>query len=92
MAKLGFYNIKTIECLNREFKATEWRPKSLPDYNKKRQAADSLEAETNGDKNKKPEQNIASKKREQKEEGKLAMAPETEIRGHTGYLTFAVKF
>lgn len=32
MAKLGFYEIQTIECLNREYDAKKSGFKAIPDY------------------------------------------------------------
>ena len=79
MAKLGFYDIVTIECLNREYETRKQNFKSIPDY-------DSMAAEV--------QQTGGEKKREKKGCDKeiLVTLPQPEMRGHTGYLTFAIKF
>ncbi len=66
----------TIECLNREYDTKRTGYRSIPDY----------EQETR--------EETADKKRDKKALDKelLVVQPLTEIRGHTGYLTFAIKF
>ena len=90
MAKLGFYNIVTIECLSREYTARQasycpMRPEQINDTKKE---------QTEERKEQGP-----GKKRQQKQKDKeaekiqkLITHPNTESRGHTGYLTFATKF
>ena len=78
MAKLGFYDILTIECLNREYDTKKTGYRSIPDY-EKQEVKSAVESD---------------KKRDKKafEKEILVVQPLTEIRGHTGYLTFAIKF
>jgi tRNA (adenine57-N1/adenine58-N1)-methyltransferase len=75
MARQGFYEIVTIECLNREFDVRKTGFREIPDYEAKGEDKE-------------------DKKREKKAYDKemLVAQPMTEIRGHTGYLTFAIKF
>ena len=79
MAREGFYDIRTYECLNRELTAKQQSFKTIPDY-------DLLKSQVQ----EKPHQNKRDKKAEAKD--MLVQTPETEMRGHTGYLTFAIKF
>jgi len=78
MAKLGFYEIRTIECLNREYDVKKVGFRNIPDYEKEQQVA-------------KPE---PSNKREKKAFDKemIVVQPMEEMRGHTAYLTSAIKF
>ncbi len=78
MARQGFYEIVTIECLNREFDVRKTGFREIPDYESKIEDKDEKE----------------DKKRDKKAYDKemLVAQPMTEIRGHTGYLTFAIKF
>jgi tRNA A58 N-methylase Trm61 len=82
MAKMGFYDIMTIECLNREYDVKKIGFRNIPEYENCEQVV----------REEKDQQN--PKKREKKIHDKemLVVLPQTEMRGHTGYLTFAIKF
>ena len=85
MAKMGFYDILTIECLNREYEVKKSGFRNIPDYE-------------NCEEKKEPVTEPHPKRREKKEKKSnydremLVVQPVTEMRGHTGYLTFAIKF
>lgn len=79
MARLGFYNIRTIECLTREIRISRVGYQEVP------KDITELEALRKRDRKSK-------EKDEAKSQGKLYTSPITDIRGHTGYLTFAIKF
>ena len=85
MAKMGFYDILTIECLNREYEVKKSGFRNIPDYE-------------NCEEVKQPATEPHPKRREKKEKKSnfdkemLVVQPLTEMRGHTGYLTFAIKF
>jgi tRNA (adenine57-N1/adenine58-N1)-methyltransferase len=87
MAKLGFYDIRTFECLTREIEVRRHEFLPLGDLSV---AKSLLPPET--------DDGIANKRKQkqnQKESKKVAMlatATKVEARGHTGYLTFAIKF
>ena len=80
MAKLGFYEIRTIECLNREYDVKKLGFRNIPDYERE-PTTQALKHEPGN-------------KREKKAFDKelLVVQPLEEMRGHTGYLTFAIKF
>ena len=80
MAKLGFYEIRTIECLNREYEVKKVGFRNVPDYEREQLQQTAKQEPSN--------------KREKKAYDKelLAVQPLEEMRGHTGYLTFAIKF
>jgi len=80
MAKVGFYEIRTIECLNREYDVKKLGFRNIPDYEREKTVQIT-----------KPE---TGNKREKKVFDKelLVVQPMEEMRGHTGYLTFAIKF
>ena len=77
MAKVGFYEIRTFETLSRDFGVNHAAYESI--YGKKEEKK---EEETQGNK----------RQQKQKDKGMLVTPPRTDIRGHTGYLTFAIKF
>lgn len=77
MAKCGFYEIRTFETLSRDYGT------SYASYDLK-EPKDGKEAEETKSGNKRSQK--------QREKGMLVATPRTEIRGHTGYLTFAIKF
>lgn len=81
MAKQGFYDIKTIECLNREYEVKKIGFRAIADYESEK----SLVANKSDDTNKR------EKKAFEKEQ-QITCVPLEEMRGHTGYLTFAIKF
>ena len=87
MAKLGFYDIRTFECLSREIEVRrhDFLPIGDPSV-----AKSLLPPEQ--------EDGIATKRKqkqnqkESKRVSMLATRTKVEARGHTGYLTFAIKF
>ena len=97
MAKLGFYDIRTIECLSRELEVRKFAYIPL---------GDPVSSSTIGEKSKQtmllpeatkaPVQEMRRKKKmrekEEKRQQMLTTQSKPDIRGHTGYLTFAVKF
>jgi tRNA A58 N-methylase Trm61 len=85
MAKMGFYDILTIECLNREYDVKRIGYRAVPDYENIVQ--EEVKESTTG-------KYFADKKREKKglDKETLVVEPITVMRGHTGYLTFAIKF
>ena len=104
MARLGFYNIKTIECLSRQINTRhhQFYPLSAATT---QEAAAATENTTNGAENgevdgksgpngKKIAQSRKQKlkEKESKKVSRLVTMPQAEARGHTGYLTFATKF
>ena len=95
MARLGFYNIVTIECLSREIQTRRHMYTSL---SKDTRPAESQKPEVKEEKEATKGEGIAQGRRNKKKEkdakkvSKLVSMPQTEARGHTGYLTFAAKF
>lgn len=86
MAKLGFYDIRTFECLTREIEVRKVDFIPIGDQS----VVTSLlpeSAEEGGVKRKQK-----AKDKERKHSQMLATTPKVEARGHTGYLTFAIKF
>ena len=81
MAKLGFYEIRTFETLSRDYGVNHVNYETSL-YGKKK-----ADTETNAQEDKEKKRNQKSK-----DKGMLVTAPRTDIRGHTGYLTFAIKF
>ena len=75
MAKIGFYDMKTIECLGREIAVTDFGFNTLSEQIPKKE-------EENGNK----------RMKKQKDKHMLVSHPKNESRGHTGFLTFAIKF
>ena len=91
MAKLGFYDIRTFECLTREIEVRKYDFYSIGNENVVSSLLPAEPAAKEGLENKR------KKKQKEKDEKHiksqlLATTPKTDIRGHTGYLTFAVKF
>lgn len=80
MAKCGFYEIRTFETLSRDFSVTHTNFESL--FKKQSAEAEKTKEEDGGNR----------RQQKQKDKGQLVTAPKTDIRGHTGYLTFAIKF
>ena len=78
MAKCGFYEIRTFETLSRDYGANRAIYEPLTPAPKDPAAVE----EEAGNK----------RTMKQKDKGMLVTAPKTDIRGHTGYLTFAIKF
>lgn len=92
MAKMGFYEIMTIECLNREYDTKKTGFRDIPNYEEAAEDKKVVIEEPAKSANK---GNAAdNKKREKKGLDKvmLVVEPLTVMRGHTGYLTFAIKF
>mmetsp|Transcript_7671 Transcript_7671/g.12900 ORF Transcript_7671/g.12900 Transcript_7671/m.12900 type:complete len:93 (-) Transcript_7671:54-332(-) len=92
MAKLGFYDIRTFESLSREMENTTFN------YNSIYKDAEDKEAKA-GEQSKQIKLNLQKKettsKRKAKQLGKQltpASLQQAFMRGHTGYLTFAIKF
>ena len=81
MAKLGFYDIKTIECLTREYDVRKVGYRAIPDY-------DNVKPEVVQSKN----ENKSKREKKAFEKESLVVQPIVEMKGHTGYLTFAIKF
>ena len=91
MAKLGFYDIRTIECLTREIEVR--KIDFLPIGADLSDVSSLLPVDNTND----GIANKRQKKQKDKEQNKnlrqmLATTTKVEARGHTGYLTFAVKF
>mmetsp|Transcript_12904 Transcript_12904/g.9344 ORF Transcript_12904/g.9344 Transcript_12904/m.9344 type:complete len:151 (-) Transcript_12904:31-483(-) len=100
LAKQGFYDIKTFECLSREYQNKDYGFQSIqindPEVNDELKSDSEMKSWEDismirsYNKNKRGQ----SKKRDQKAKAKglVSHIPKTDIRGHTGYLTFAIKY
>jgi tRNA A58 N-methylase Trm61 len=95
MAKLGFYEIVTIECLNREYEVRKHHYRAIPDYETiPRDQPLMSHTERAKSKGYKGPGASSDNKRQAKvaEKEMMVSQPLVEMRGHTGYLTFAIKF
>ena len=85
MARCGFYEIKTFETLTREYLIHDYSYDLIVKKEQKNANEQSDgEQEDGKDKNKRT--------RKQRDKKMLVAAPKTDQRGHTGFLTFAIKF
>ena len=97
MARLGFYNIKTIECLSREIttRKHQFTPLTKPVEGAIVEEVKEEAPTERGNKGRQDMRNNRKQKAKMKESRKITKAvsmPQSEARGHTGYLTFATKF
>ncbi|TNV76986.1 hypothetical protein FGO68_gene7180 [Halteria grandinella] len=87
MAHVGFYEIRTFETLSRDYITSHLTFESINKKTEEEGDAEVKEAGAGAGAG-------AGGRRQQKqrEKGMVAELPRADIRGHTGYLTFAIKF
>eukprot|EP00347_Sterkiella_histriomuscorum_P016963 403351184 len=81
MARQGFYEIRTYETLTREYTVNKYEYESLNKVKK-----DVQEEEDQS------KQQLNKRTQKQKDKNMIVTAPRIDQRGHTGFLTFAIKF
>lgn len=91
MARQGFYEIKTFETLSREFGVNQHYYESFKKSSRTTDQVDNNEFnKQNGDDKK--DAGLNKRTQKQKDKNMLVTGPKNESRGHTGFLTFAIKF
>lgn len=102
MARLGFYNIMTIECLSRQINTRnhQFTPLTKATVDEAKTANTTSTAPDSGTLDDRMiDGKMIARRRKQKQNNKeskkltkMVSMPQAESRGHTGYLTFATKF
>lgn len=86
MARQGFFEIRTFETLSRDFMVNQVGYDTIV---KKSSEQDDGEAPEHA---RKKDSVLNKRTQKQRDKQMLVTAPKTDSRGHTGYLTFAIKF